>query len=143
MRPRNKTQRGSAIVEFALVGVTVMALFAGTFQFGYAFFMYNHLTSGVRAGARYAAALPYDPARPGEFTEAVQNMVVYGDPKAPEGTPSMVRGLNPGHVDVAVTLNGSVPDTVTVRIVNYQVDAVFGTFTYNRKPSSTFRYNGS
>ena len=46
-------QRGSAVVELAIVLPLLLLIFLGTAEFGRALFQYNTLTKTVRDGARY------------------------------------------------------------------------------------------
>ena len=132
------------MIEFALASILMITLCGGIFQFGYSIFVYTSLISQVRSAARYAAAASYTsttstPAQ--AYSTAVKNVVVYGSPDASTGTP-VVPGLTPSNVQIQMTMNGTTAREVTVRIVNYSVDALFGTITFNQKPSVTFVYNG-
>ncbi len=53
-----KNAAGQTIIEFALILLLVVSLLFGITEFGRAWFYSNALENGVRAGARYAAALP-------------------------------------------------------------------------------------
>ncbi len=52
------TQRGQALVEFALVSIILMGLALGVTEFARAWYYDNALENGVRAGVRYASELP-------------------------------------------------------------------------------------
>ena len=61
----NRGDRGSAIVEFTLVGVLLTALFLALMQLGLALHVRNTLSASAAEGARYAAnadRLPADGA---------------------------------------------------------------------------------
>jgi len=144
MARSSKFQRGNSILEFAIAAGLLFPAFAGTFQFGYAFFNYNNLDTAIRGGARYAALRSYDSSTStpsAAFLSAVQNMVVYGN-SAGTGNP-VVAGLAPGNVQVFPVMNGKVPRAMTVQITGFQVDAIFTKFTFNAKPSTTFPYTGT
>ncbi len=98
----------------------------------------------MRGGARYASLRAYDSANATPspaFSKAVGNMVVYGNP---DGTGNSVAPrLSVANVEVLPTMNGAAPESVTVRITGYAVDAVFATFPFNGKPSVTFPYSGT
>ena len=132
------------MLELAFASSILIPAFAGTFQYGYTFFVYNSLNSAVRGGARYASMRTYDSATSTPstgFSTAVKNMTVYGNV---EGTGSPVAlGLTTANVEVVPNMNGSVPGSMTVRITGYQVGAVFGSVTFNAKPSTTFPYTGT
>jgi Flp pilus assembly protein TadG len=139
-----RKRRGSALLEFALATSILVPLFTGTFQFGYTLYVYNNLQSAVRGGARYASMRPYDSAGPTpshEFSTAVRNMVVFGNP---DGTGQPVSpGLTVSNVQIQPNMNGAAPESITVQIAGYTVDAVFTSFTFNGKPSTTFPYTGT
>src|SRR5260370_29648794 len=85
---------GNVMLEFALGSGILVAAFGGTFVFGYTFYQYNSLANAVNDGARYASLIPYTSAtatpKP-DLLQAVQNMVVYGDPAG--GTLPVAPGL--------------------------------------------------
>jgi len=59
VRPRD--DRGSAIVEFTLVGVLLTVLFLGVLQLGLVLHVRNTLAASAAEGARYAANADRDP----------------------------------------------------------------------------------
>jgi Flp pilus assembly protein TadG len=139
-----RARRGNAMLEFALASSILVPLFAGVFQFGYTLYVYNNLDSAVRGGARYASLRAYDSATAtpsAAFSKAVGNMVVYGNPDG-SGAPVAPR-LSVANVEVLPNMNGAAPESVTVRITDYAVDAVFATFRFNGKPIATFPYSGT
>jgi hypothetical protein len=141
---RKSGQGGSALLELAVAAGILVPLFTGTFQFGYTLFVYNDLQSAVRGGARYASMRSYDSASSAPsagFLTAVRNMVVYGNP---EGTGKPVApGLTLSNVEVLPNMNGAAPESITIQIKGYTVDAVFTSFTFNGKPATTFPYTGT
>ncbi|MBI4877525.1 MAG: pilus assembly protein [Acidobacteria bacterium] len=140
-RPR---QRGNAMIEFGIAMAVLFPILAGTFQYGYSYFVYNNLESSVRAAARYAATRTYDSgtATPSAaFAASVRNMALYGDPAG--GTVTVPAGLTPGNVTVQMTFSNGVPSRVTVAISGYQINGVFGNLTLNGKPMVSFPYVGS
>ena len=101
--PRSRSRQGgsrstgSVMVEFAIGASLLAAVFAGTFQFGYTFYVYNNVQTAVNNGAKYAALRTYEQtsSTPSScFTTAVQDMVVYGDPTGVTTTP-VAPGLKP------------------------------------------------
>src|SRR5262249_51798876 len=96
-----KSQRGNAILEFAVGWSLLCGLFAGIYQFGYAFYAYNVLITAVSNAAQLGSRLSYDKGDPSSYKSQLQNMVVYGDTTA--GTKSILPGLDTGKVDVSVT----------------------------------------
>jgi len=137
------TQRGGAIIEFALSFAFLFTVFTGVFQFGYAFYQYNSLENAVRGGARYASLRVYDSSTStpsAAYLTAIRNMVLYGNPTG--GVVPITRGLTPEKVSVTVTFERNVPHLVTVAITNYQIDAVFTTLSLNNKPKVSFPFLG-
>ncbi len=146
-------RRGSVLVEFTLALPMLTLLFLGTWQFGYAFFLYDELEHAVRDGARFASMYTYDSATmtpSAGFTTAVQNVVLYGN--AAGGTTPVVRGLAPANVTVEVSFyangfasppgfNLQMPTRVAVSITNFSVGTL-GTITLNGKPRTEFPYVG-
>ncbi len=151
MRRNGKSRRGNALVEFALAATVLIPIFLGTFQFGYAFYVYNLLSTQVRAGARFASMRTYrcgNSSSMTAYTTAVKNVVRYGNPS---GTGTVIEpGLTNSQISVAIKTSGGVtadathtPAYVEVSTVNYSVDAVFTTFNFNGKPTVRFPYLGN
>jgi len=141
---RRIRRKGNAMVEFALVAAVLVPCFVGIFEFGYAFYSYNVLIAGVRAGARYAALAKYDSATQTPSTSyqnAVKNIVVYGDPTG--GTQTLLPGLGTSNVTVSVQMTDSVPDMVKVSINSFTVNTVFRKLQWSNKPAASFRYEGN
>jgi len=136
-------RRGNALVEFALSFGLLFAVFAGVFQFGYVYYVYNTLESAVRGGARYASLRVYDSATStpsSAYLTAVRNMVVYGNPSA--SGQALAPGLTPENVSLTVDMEKNVPTRITVAISNYTVSAVVQSFTLAGKPKVTFPFTG-
>ena len=141
-RARRRGQRGNALIEFALAFGFLFPVLTGTFQFGYAFFVYNELQNAVRQGARYAAYKTYDSASTTPstaFANSVKNAVVYGNPAG--GTVPIVPTLTTANVNLTVTFTNGVPEMMTVSIQNYTLDAFLRTFSIS-KPAASFSYVG-
>lgn len=142
---RGRGLRGSVIVELTLSLTFLTALFLGTWQYGYTFFIYGELEQAVRAGARYASLLTYNSGTStptADFTTAVQNVVVYGDPAPANGAAPVAPGLTTGNVAVTVTWTSGVPTAMTVAITGYTVPTYFGSATLTGKPTTTFPFVG-
>jgi len=132
------------MLEFALAAGVLVPAFAGTFQYGYTFYVYNNLGSAVRDGARYASNIPYNSSSSTPttaYSTAVKNTVVYGN-SAGTGSP-VVLGLTTANVQIVPNMNGAIPRTITVQITGFAVNAIFGTTTFTGKPSTTFSYTGT
>jgi Flp pilus assembly protein TadG len=137
---KNKSERGNALLEFALGWSILWALFAGIYQFGYSFYVYNTVLTSVANAAELGSKMTYDTASPTTYSDALKNMVVYGDTAA--GTTPIVRGLATSNVTVTVNLAGTIPTDVTITINNFTIDAVFTNFTFNGKPRATTVFMG-
>ncbi len=151
MKPAGtKTASGSALVELTFAIPLLTAFFLGTFQFGYAFFLYSELEKCVRAGARYASVRTYSPptvaagADPStadpSFVSAVQDTVLYGDFVTRDIT--VVPNLRPEQVVVTMPDYASAPIRVRVCISGYSV-GFFWPVPMNNKPCVEFPYVGN
>jgi Flp pilus assembly protein TadG len=118
----NNSERGTAIVEFALTSAFFLMMIMAIVSGGHLFFTHNAMVESTRRGARYAATL----AKPG--TEAcvsnsttvtpVKNMVLYGTPIA--GTTPLVNNLQASNITVCYSDDyGVAQGTVSVKIENY------------------------
>lgn len=142
MRTLNhKSERGHALLEFALGFSLLWALFAGIYQFGYSFYVYNTVLTSVGNAAELGSKMTYDTGSPSTYTTALQNMVVYGSTTA--GSTPIVPGLATSNVTVTVNPAGGIPTDITITINNYTIDAVFTRFTFNGKPRGTAVYMGN
>ena len=130
---RRKSQMGSALIEFAASLILLSAVFAGVFQVGYAFFTYGTLVNAVRAGARYSSLQQRSAVADPNIAKAVRNLVVYGDPAPAERAKPLVQGLTADNVEI---VNG--PDTSTVSLRGFEVDALFAKLKLDGRPTVTF-----
>jgi len=135
-----KSERGNALLEFALGWSILWALFAGIYQFGYSFYVYNTVLTSVADAAELGSKMTYDTANTSAFTTALQNMVVYGNTTA--GTSPIAPGLSTSNVTVAVNPQGNMPTDITITINSFTINALFTNFTFNGKPRATAVYMG-
>jgi Flp pilus assembly protein TadG len=141
MTRNGPSRSGMAVVEFALAFGLLWLLLSGCFRLGYSIYLYQSLLNAVAGAARYAARVDFDEPNH-TFVGAVQKMAVYGNPAG--GTMALVLGLTTGNVSVTWTVDTKgVPETITVRITGYNVNAVFQSFTWSGKPGVTICYAGS
>ena len=118
-------------------------MMTGLFQLGQGLYTYNKLQTAVRAAGRYASMRSYDSATAtpsAEFTDAVRNVVLYGNPSG--GTEPLFANLAAEQVNLVVAMSGSAPTVVTVRLNGYALDTIFGSVKLTNKPSATFTYGG-
>ena len=150
-----RSERGTQLVELAVVMPVLLAFFVATAEFGRYFYSYSTLAKATRAGARYLATTPVKTVSAGQGANASEDarakrLVVYGDPNAADGSKPVVPGLTPANVELKRVGNTpTVPDTVTVGIVNYNYTPLFnlGKFANSLKwtnvplkPSTTMRF---
>ena len=133
---------GHAMIELAISATFMVACFAGTFQFGYTFYVYNQLVTAVGNGGRYAATRTLR-AETDKADKAIRNMVVYGDAVPGEDAKPVVAGLAPEAIEVRwVRDEAGTPVAVGVGIREYTVNAIFRTFTFSGRPAVEFPYVG-
>ena len=120
------SQRGVALVEFALILPLLLLMSFIVIDYSRALYQYNTLTKSVRDAARFLSM-----QSPGSGGAQAKNLVVYGNP-AGTGSP-LVIGLNTSLVrDPVWQLAGTSPviNTVTIRISGYtftpMIARVFG-----------------
>ncbi len=135
-RPR----RGNAAVEFAFGFTVLWAILSGALEIGYSTYTYMALAKVVTDGAIYASRAAFE--EPGHaYTSAVKNMVVYGSPTG--GQQPLAPALSTDNATVSLTRDtAGVPQTVTVAISGYRINALFRTYTLAGRPSVTVRYMG-
>ena len=107
---RNK-ERGSLLVESALVLLAFVLIVVSVFDFGQVLFLHQSITERVRAALRYGTVNSYDGA-------AIQNYVIYGQP-APPASASPDFSLTPAMVSVQRAEAGTTDDRVTITVSNY------------------------
>jgi hypothetical protein len=133
------------MIELAVCAGVMVSCLAGTFQFGYTFYVYNQLVTAVGNGGRYAAMRTYRGASDADLEKAraaIRNMVVYGDARPTDLQP-VVMNLRPDQVEVEwVMEKGGPPTGVHVAIRNYPVNAVFKTISLEGRPGVEFPFVG-
>jgi len=141
-----RRERGHAMLELAVCAGVMLVLLSGTFQFGYIFYLYNQLVTAVGNGARYAAQRTYRAAAKQDVelgTAAIRNMVVYGDPRPATGARPVVPNLSPEQIEVNWVKQGDgAPSAVELAVRRYAINAVFRSFTFDRRPAVQFPYVG-
>jgi len=105
----NRTRRGSAFVEGALVLTIVLFTLIGIIDLGQILLTQQALVERVRAGARYAVVHTFDETN-------IKNVVLYNSATA--GSKSLL-GLTPDMVQVTLLSAGTPEARIEIRIVNY------------------------
>ena len=114
-----RDERGSQLVELAIVIPILLVLLGATAEFGRFFHTYTTLLKGTRAAARSLVSQP-----PGEGTVAARNLVVYGN-TAGTGTP-IASGLTTANIKITPSANGAgLTQTQTVEIENFTYVPLF------------------
>jgi Flp pilus assembly protein TadG len=136
---RKNSERGNALLEFAVGWTVLWFVFAGVYQFGYAFYVYNVLLTAVANAAELGSKITYDTSTPATFQTKLQNMVVYGDETT--GVKPIVPGLTTSNVTVTAKPT-DFPTDITVTVTGYTIDAFFTKFALNNKPRATVAFYG-
>lgn len=143
-----RSERGTQLVELAIVLPIVLVLLGASAEFGRFFYTYQTLAKATRVGARYLMT----ETAAGTSDATAKNLVVYGN-EAGTGTP-VLSGLSGTNVRVERTGGtAAFPAKVTVRIEGYIYQPVFdlgkliGKPTFSLRvpvsPSTTMRYFSS
>src|SRR5260221_5163996 len=126
---RRTGQRGHVMLELAVSASVLVATMAGSFEFGYSFYVYNQLVAAIGNGGRYAAMRTYRAATPEDLEkgrQAIRNLVVFGDPRPEPNARALTDGLKPENVRVEWLMGESgAPEAVDVSVVDYPVTAIF------------------
>jgi Flp pilus assembly protein TadG len=122
----NSGERGSTIIEFAVVASAFFMMLIGICAGSNLYFTHNALVEATRRGARYAAAEPAattcGTVTTGSNTcsaclTRIQNYAVYGN-SAGTGS-ALVNGLQPSNVNVEYSNFGVGAGSVSVSITGY------------------------
>jgi len=111
MRRANR-EKGQALVESALVLLVFLTVLIGIFDLVQVLFMHQTLTERARNAVRYGAVRAYDET-------AVQNMVLFNHPEAPQDATIGVFGLTRAMVQVTRRSPGTPADRLSVTISDY------------------------
>lgn len=137
-----KRERGHAMIELAFSAALMVACLAGTFEFGYTFYVYNQLVTAIGNGGRYAATRTYR-AETEKVNQAIRNMVVYGDAQPAADAQPAVANLRPDQIEVHWVLDQSgAPAAVDISVHDYTVNALVKSFTFTGRPGVEFPYVG-
>jgi Flp pilus assembly protein TadG len=129
-----RSERGAALVEFALVVPLLVLMMCAVIDFGLAVYTLNNLTAAVREGGRFAATIP----TPGP---------VVNDSTVRDRVYKYIVGMNNGLTAtqvknlITVTAPDATTGNITVQITGYPYKPVtplapllgLGTITLNRR----------
>ena len=137
---KNYSERGTAIVEFAITAAFFLMMIMAIVSGGHLFFTHNAMVESTRRGARYAATQckPDLVGCAGSDTslERVKNVVLYGTPTA--GSVPLVNNLTPANIRVDYSSDfGVAQGMVTVKIINYSYTFAVAATVINMPPYQT------
>ena len=140
---KKHSERGTAMVEFAITAAFFLMIIMAIISGGHLFFTHNAMVESTRRGARYAATQckPNLVGCVGSDTslERVKNVVLYGTPTA--GTSPLVNNLTPANITVEYSETpvpfGVAQGTVSVKIVNYNYTFAVAARVINMPPYQT------
>ena len=143
-----RDEQGVQLLELAIVLPIMMLLFASVAEFGRYFYEYSTAAKGARLGARYLASKSAVSNKT-DYEVIAKNIVVYGNAGG-TGSP-ILPGMTTANVEVQYSgTPASVPQLVTVKIINYQHESLFDlggllnapslSLNVDVKPSVTMRY---
>jgi Flp pilus assembly protein TadG len=161
---RLKDERGSSIVELAIVFPILLLLFVGVAELGRLFYTYTTLAKATKMGARFLTTekdAEISPTNPNYATIVASvklraaSLVVCGfEDCTPSNRPSVVKGLATSNVQVTLpnTTPGFIgPRYVKVEIIDFNfqplvfniagaTDSTSSTFYFSLQPSTEMRY---
>lgn len=108
----SKRQRGSSMVEGALVCLALLSIILFIVNVGTMLALMQLFNQRAQAGARWAANNSFDES-------AIKNIVVYNDPRGSSG-PGLL-GLKASNVSISRLDAGSVKDRIAVQISGYSM----------------------
>ena len=111
MTQKNKRERGSAMVEGALVVIVFLTMLLAVFDFGQVLFLHATITERVRSALRWGVVNTYD-------ATAIQNYVLYGQSTAPQQGAALF-SMTPSMVSVQRLGSGTTADRVVVTVSSY------------------------
>lgn len=116
-----RADRGTQLVELAIVIPVFVLLFAATAEFGRFFYTYTTLTKATRVGARYLMSQPAL-----LMDKNAERLVVCGNPTACADADAVVPGLTVDNVKIDRAGGApGFPATINVRIENFYYEPIF------------------
>jgi len=141
-----RNDRGTQLIELAIVLPVMLILLSGIAEFGRYFYTYTTLSKAARAGARYMSTKSYVNTEKAK----AENYVVYGKISPGAGDKPVISGFTVDNVDIT-TPDGfaNATDPVTIRVsIDYNYTPIFnlgGLIGFNWvsvpvRPTMTIRY---
>jgi hypothetical protein len=121
LRRFSRCERGTQLVELAIVLPILLVLFGAAAEFGRFFYTYTTLSKATRSAARYITTGIKEGA---VADEIATNLAVYGNSDG-SGDP-IVSGLGPAHI--TIVRSGGVPlkpERVTVQVEGFRYQPLF------------------
>ena len=114
-------ERGTQLVELAIVLPIFVLMFAAVAEFGRFFYTYTTLAKATRVGARYLMSQPAN-----VMDNNAKRLVVCGNMTVCQDSEAVVSGLYTGNVKI-YRAGGApgFPDTINVRIENFYYEPIF------------------
>lgn len=119
---RWRDERGTAVVEFAIIFPVLALLLFGIIDFGRAYFLRTNLVSAAREAARYGGAMTDPCSNQVAIQARVQQYVTYfggGAVTAVATTPGSCAANSVTTVKVRISNYPFVPITPVFRLINY------------------------
>ncbi|HEV2915010.1 MAG TPA: TadE family protein [Pyrinomonadaceae bacterium] len=117
-----RRDRGTQLVELAIVLPIFVLMFAAVAEFGRFFYTYTTLAKATRTGARYLMSQPV-----GKMDDNAKRLVLCGNPTVCADKDVIISGLTMDQVkiDRSGGVAGVLPDAVKVRIEGFYYEPIF------------------
>jgi len=116
-----RSERGTQLVELAIVLPIFVLMFAAVAEFGRFFYTYTTLTKATRVGARYLMSQPAN-----LVDNDARRLVICGNPTACTDADAVVSGLTMDNVKIDRAGGApGFPDTIKVRIQDFYYEPIF------------------
>src|ERR1051325_11191414 len=136
LRRFTRSERGTQLVELAIVLPVFILMFAAVAEFGRFFYTYTTLAKATRVGARYLMSQPAI-----VMDDNAKRLVMCGNPTACTDADMVMSGLTMDmvKVDRAGGIPGLLPDTINVRIEGFYYEPLFALGKLTGNPSCSLK----
>ena len=131
-----RNERGTAMVEMAIVLPIIILFFLGMIDFGRAIFLYNNLTNAAREGARFGASQVQGgstPPAPGPIQDTTKVRIVDFSGQPLDATASIVATTTISKITVTITNYSFKPITPLPMVSSLKLN-VKAVFRYEAAP---------